>query len=106
MYEVTHESDEATCQRNELRDALKDRRRVLVYLGFRDVPAGFDDLLLHSLEELGDHLGVLPVQPAQSCDGHRSRCPGPEAVTPRLRTTASATVTLGGCVGVRPALRW
>ena len=103
---MTHESDEATCRRNELRDALKDRRRVLVYLGFRDVPTGFDDLLLHSLEELGAISAFYQFSQLSRATVIDLDPPGPEAVTPRLRTTASATVKLGGCVGVRPALRW
>ena len=106
MYEVTHESVEATCGRNELGEALKDRRRVLVYLGFRDVPAGFDDLLLHRLEQLGDisaYYEFSQLSRALVIDLH---APGAQAATPRVRPTASATVTLVGCVGVHPALRW
>ena len=45
----------ANCPRDDLRTALKDRRRVLVYFGFRvdDGPQGFDELLLDQLRELG-----------------------------------------------------
>ena len=106
MYEVSHESVETTCGRNELRDALKDRRRVLVYLGFRDVPSGFDDLLLHSLEELGTISAYYEFSQLSRAAVIDLDASGPEAATPRLRTTASATVKLDGCVGVRPALRW
>ena len=43
------------CEPEQFRDALKDHRRLLVYLGFRfdDVPAGFDELLWLRLQELG-----------------------------------------------------
>ena len=45
----------ANCPRDDLRAALKDRRRVLVYFGFRvdEGPQGFDELLLDRLRELG-----------------------------------------------------
>jgi hypothetical protein len=44
------------CESGQLRDALKDQRRVLVYLGFRfdDVPAGFDDLVWLRLRTIGE----------------------------------------------------
>jgi hypothetical protein len=106
MYEVTHESEEGRCRHDELREALRDRRRVLVYLGFRDVPAGFDDLLLHGLEELGAISSFYQFSQLSLALVIDLDPPGPEPATPRLRPIASATVKLGGCVGVRPALRW
>jgi hypothetical protein len=52
---VAYEPPGPGCPRNDVAPALKDRRRVLVYFGFRvdDVPQGFDELLLDRLRELG-----------------------------------------------------
>jgi hypothetical protein len=106
MYEVTHVSAGSRCQRNELRDALKDHRRVLVYFGFQDVPPGFADLLLHSLEELGAVSNYKEFAALGRVAAIDLDVPGSEAVTARLPGAADPTVTLGGCVGVERAIRW
>ncbi len=106
MYEVTHVSRGAACRRNQLRDAFKNRRRVLVYFGFQDVPPGFADLLLHSLEELGtvsSYNEFAALGRAAVVDLHD---PGSETVASQAPTAVDPTVTLGGCIGVTPALRW
>lgn len=105
MFEARHVGDSAACQPNQIRDALTDHRRVLVYAGFRDMPAGFDDLLLRSLEEIGavsaynefadlSRAAVIDLAPAS------------ESIAPRFRDTADARPGLAGCVGLRPATRW
>ena len=106
MYEVTHVSGGAACRQNQLRDALKNHRRVLVYFGFQDVPPGFADLLLHSLEELGAvsaYHEFAELGRAAVIDLH---VPGSEAVTRPSPERRGPTVTLGGCVGVERAIRW
>jgi hypothetical protein len=106
MYEVTHVSGQSVCRQNPLREALKDRRRVLVYFGFQDVPPGFADLFLHSLEELGvvsSYQEFAELSRAAVIDLHVA---GSEAAAGRRPGAADPTVTLGGCVGVEPALRW
>jgi hypothetical protein len=105
MYEARHVNADSACQQNPLREVLKGRRRLLVYAGFRDGPPGFDDLLLHSLEELGAvsaYREFAELSRAAVIDlGPRS-----EAVTPRFPGTADSPRGLGGCVGLRPATRW
>jgi hypothetical protein len=105
MYEARHVRSDAACQQNQLRDVLKDHRRLLVYAGFRDGPPGFDDLLLHSLEELGavsDYSEFAMLSRAAVID----LAPGSEAVTPRFPDPADTPGGLGGCIGLRPAVRW
>ena len=104
MYEVTHLSPVPPAGRTSSATALKNHRRVLVYFGFQDVPPGFADLLLHSLEELGtvsSYSEFAALGRAAVIDLH---VPGSEAVTARRPSAADPTVTLGGCVGVEPAL--
>jgi len=105
MYEVTHETG-AACRRNQLRDAFKNHRRVLAYFGFQDVPPGFGDLLLHSLEALGtvsSYNEFAALGRAAVVDLHD---PGSEPVASQAPSAVNAAVTLGGCVGVTPAIRW
>jgi hypothetical protein len=102
MYEASHVFGVSACRPNRLRDVLKDHRRVLVYVGFRDTPPGFDDLLLHSLEELGA-VSVYSEFSELSRAAVIDLGPGSEATTPRLPGTADAP---RGCVGLRPAARW
>ena len=106
MLEVSHVGGGAACRQNQLRDAVANRRRILVYFGFQDVPPGFADLLLHSLEEIGtvsaySEFGALGR--AAVVDLH---APGSETVVSQAPAAVDATVTLGGCIGVAPALRW
>jgi hypothetical protein len=105
MYEVSHLSG-AACRQNPLRTALKDHRRVLVYFGFQDVPPGFADLLLHSLEELGTVSAYEEFADLGRAAVIDLFAPGSEAVAARRPNVADPVVTLGGCIGVEPALRW
>jgi hypothetical protein len=50
---VGHTLSDAECRANDLYGAIRNRSRALVYLGFEDVPKGFDGLLLNRLKELG-----------------------------------------------------
>jgi hypothetical protein len=106
MYEVTHVAAGPACRRNQLRDAFKNRRRVLVYFGFQDVPRGFADLLLHSLEALGtvsSYSEFAALGRAAVVDLH---APGADTVASQVPAAIDPTVTLAGCIGVAPALRW
>jgi len=100
------------CSPNELRAALDGRRRVLVYFGFGfgDLPTGFDDLLLHSLGELGvitaarefAEIGRALVVDLSVRQGSFD---GAVAAGRPNRASGNAT-TLDGCITVRPARRW
>lgn len=50
MYTVEHRRGGPGCG---LAEALKDYRRVLVYIGFPDTPKGFDELLFSELDRVG-----------------------------------------------------
>ena len=81
---------------------LKDYRRVLVYVGFPDMPKGFDELLFAEL----DRIGAIS---AYREDAELSRAAvvdlgasGPDAPAFVER---EARPTIGGCVGIRSAVR-
>ena len=52
MYEIQHVPGD-DCQQPSLSAAFDGHRRVLVYLGFRDVSDGFSELLLPALDRIG-----------------------------------------------------
>ena len=87
------------CGPERLRELLADRRRVLVYTGFPDQPAGFDAALLTRLTELGvliaerswatsSHAAVIELGAGRSISG-----PSPDPA----RTL---------CIGGTAARRW
>ena len=96
------------CEPGQFRDALKDHRRLLVYLGFRfdDVPMGFDDLLWLGLRELGS----VPVY-REFAERSRvlilDRRPEAPASVERVGALASAAALsrLDGCLYIQPARR-
>jgi hypothetical protein len=110
MLEVGYGAPGPDCQQNELRDALKADRRVLVYLGFRfdDVPSGFDGVLLRSLGELGNlaafqnfaEFGHAAVFELPSASDHET------SAGPRARPLSSTSRSDDGCVVVHAASRW
>jgi hypothetical protein len=109
VLEVEHAEPGAGCQRNQLREALKGRRRVLVYAGFPEPQKAFDELMIGRLGELG----VIKTQ-------RRFADIGRAAVIDLGGLTDSAAVgtmqraaerqpaanALDGCIVVRPATRW
>jgi hypothetical protein len=107
MYEVGHQSDSG-CRPGQLRDVLATHQRVLVYLGFRDVPDGYDDLLLERLDELGAVAGLQEFAGLSRAAVLDLHVPGSEEITFRLlsRSRTEESVPLGGCVTVRPAVLW
>ncbi len=89
-------------------EQLKDYRRVLVYVGFRDQPPGFDYLLLDALDRIGaikafsrySELGLAAVIDLDDRAATDRTLP---AVSPK---TVEAREPLEGCVRVQPARRW
>ena len=107
-YEVRHVQNPQDCDGDELAAALKNHPRVLVYLGFRDVPEGFDDLLLHRLSELGAvsaYRDFTDISRAAIIDLGTA---GTNDLTLRLRsrTMPEGKTPLPGCIGTEPARRW
>lgn len=107
LLEVTHSDSPSTCDGDALREGLKGSRRALVYLGFRDIPEGFDYLLLHALDRIGsveafreyDVLGRVAVFDLQH--------PAASELTLDLMSQPTfENRTLRGCAHVRPVRRW
>jgi hypothetical protein len=105
VLELSYQPPGSACDRDALRRALAPFRRALVYLGFRfdDVPAGFDDLLLSSLAQLGRvtepelFAGVTRAVVVDLTPGA-----GPMADD----TSSSSAPALDGCLAIRDAVRW
>src|SRR5262245_8374503 len=53
LYEMLHLPPGPECRLQSLAAASTVGRHMLVYYGFRAVPAGFDQLLVHSLNDVG-----------------------------------------------------
>jgi hypothetical protein len=107
FFEVDYTLPGADCRPTALRDALRGRRRALLYMGFPDVPMAYYQFLLDRVNELGaitdirrfaDLSLVLVVD--LTGDGQ------PMALRDRPAIPGRGEAALEGCVGVRPALRW
>lgn len=107
-YEVVHRRDPSDCPRNHLDDALRGQSRALVYIGFRDFPDGFDDLLLGSLGRTGAITAYSEFAGLSRVAEVDLSVPGSEELTSALlnRRAERAAVPLDGCVQVRPIRRW
>jgi hypothetical protein len=99
MYSVEHRRQGAGCG---LAEALEGYRRVLVYIGFPDMPKGFDELLFAEL----DRMGAISLYRE---DATLSRAavvdlgaPGPNA---RAFVDREPRPGIDGCVVIRDAVR-
>ncbi|HYN09164.1 MAG TPA: hypothetical protein VES67_17410 [Vicinamibacterales bacterium] len=108
MFEVAHVRAPADCAGDQVREALKDHQRALVYLGFRDVPDGFGDLLLSSLDRMGVVAAFLRFADLSFTAIVDLHGPGSEQITFRsmIVLPEDSRTPLDGCVSVRPASRW
>ena len=105
-YEMMFLSPGPECRAQSLETISAHGRRLLVYLGFPDVPAGFDKLLVHSLNEIGvvtrsrefARLGRAFVVDLKE--------PGLPTDLPGRVPQEPAGERLEGCVGIKPAGRW
>ena len=108
---VGHAVPGPDCRRNELRDALKDQRRVLVYFGFRfdGVPEGFDNLLLDGLGELGAITAIrefADVGRAAVVELRDPASPDAAVASQQAVPPGYAPGRAAGCLTVRDASRW
>ncbi len=105
--EIDYRTPGPDCGSNELREALRGRRRVLVYLGFHDVPDGYEEFLVGRLGELGEitemrhFAGYSFGAVVDLASGVRL-----SAVPARPGIPPGGGRALEGCVGVQPARRW
>ena len=107
LLEVSHAGGRE-CDHHRLREELEAHRRVLVYVGFRDVPPGFEYLLLHALDELGTieafaHFSDL----GRAAVIDLSDSPQSELTLPIVSSrTVRESVPLRGCIAIRAVRRW
>lgn len=106
MLEAFHDTLRADCGR-DLQDALNRRRRVLVHVGFPDMPEGFYESLIGELSRFGDVVDSAEFSIISRTAVIRLHHPGSLASaadnTPRQTGGGDA---LEGCVGLRAARRW
>ena len=104
MYEVLHERDRPGCA-EQIRTTLRGHRRVLLHVGFPDMPDGFFDLALRELSAFGSigevqefadfsRTAVVLLDESSMAAG---ALPEPDPV---------AAGELSGCLGFRTARRW
>jgi hypothetical protein len=99
IYQIEHRRQGTGCG---LAAVLKDYPRVLVYVGFPDMPKGFDELLFAELGRIGTisaYREDAELSRAAVVDLH---APGPDASAFVDREPRRA---IDGCVGIRPAVR-
>ena len=106
MYEIQHVPG-GDCQQSSLAAAFHGHRRVLVYLGFRDVTDGFAELLLPTLDGVGAvkaYTEFGDVSRAVVIDLEPNAV---DSVVGKPWLNPADKVKRGdGCVGVRPMKRW
>ena len=81
-------------------------RRLLVYLGFPDVPNGFESVLKRSLDEVG-----VTTRSQKYADRGRTFVVDLDRRSAGVNPPApddpdAAAKQLPGCVGIRPLRRW
>ena len=81
-------------------------RRLLVYLGFPDVPNGFESVLKRSLDEVG-----VTTRSQKYADRGRTFVVDLDRRSARVNPSVSddpdaAAKQLPGCIGIRPLRRW
>ena len=104
MFEVTHERERQGCT-EALREMLAGHRRVLLHVGFPDMPNGFYELALHELSRFGsvvemrgfaDRSLVAAIELPPVATGAGDLPPADPRFPPPLR----------GCVAMSVARRW
>ena len=98
----------AECQPDAAPRPLEPYRRAIVYLGFRDVPRGFDKLLIGHLQQVGvvTSLKVFADQSRGAIVELRAPRPGDAALPGLAEWPMHQDARLEGCVTFRPARRW
>ena len=102
VYEVDFTTE---CSTRHLDEALKNGRRVLVYLGF-DVIQGFDRILLENLSRLGAMTANAEFGDLGRTAVVDLRIPPSDRIMQLERDSAMQNGAVRGCVSVRPARRW
>jgi hypothetical protein len=102
IYEVDFTTE---CGSRQLDDALRNRRRVLLYLGF-DVIQDFDPILLQNLSQLGDMTASAAFGELGRAAVIDLRIPPSNRIMQLQRDSVMQNAATDGCVSVRTARRW
>jgi len=107
FYEIDYTAPGPDCRPNALRDALRGRRRALLYVGFPDVPTAYYRLLLDRVNDLGTitdmkKFSELSLVVVVDLTGSGR----PMALRDRPAIPGRGEAALEGCIGVLPARRW
>jgi hypothetical protein len=105
MYELFHVSG-PECQSIPIREVLRDHTRVLVYLGFRDIPPGFDDVTLRRFGESGAVKSYREFATHSRAASIDLREPPSGAPSPIASRSAGELPQPADCVGLRPMHPW
>lgn len=100
ILEVGYTSRELECAAGRVRDLLKNERRVLVHLGFKDTPEHFDEWLFGDLGELGQLADRREFGLFNRAAIFDLRTP------PRTPRTTLSNTANDGCIVAQPATRW
>lgn len=102
VYEVDYTTE---CSTPHLDEALRNRQRVLIYLGF-DVIQDFDRILLENLSRLGDMTANARFGDLGRAAVVDLRLPPSDKIMRLERESAIQSAPGVGCVSVRPGRRW
>ena len=105
MYELVHLSG-PECGSTRIREILRDHPRVLLHLGFRDFPTGFDELTLRRFDESGAVRNYREFTSYSKAAVIDLREPPSGAASPIAGRSASEGPPLAGCVGLQPMRHW
>jgi hypothetical protein len=106
MYEVSHERETPGCEQ-PLLDVLSSHKRVLVHVGFPDMPEGFFELLVRQLSTIGTVVEEQSFPYLSRTAVIELRDPNADgAADPGLRSSAGVQPPLTGCVTASIARRW
>ena len=106
-YQIAPRGDD--CRPGELAERFEGHERVLVYLGFRDLPAGYDAVIMRRFSEagaisgfrtFGDTSWAAVVDLRSSPDGHLFQPPAATA------SQKQAAPLANGCISVGPSRLW
>ena len=99
FYQVDHRRQVSAC---ELAAVLKNHRRVLAYVGFPDMPTGFDELLLAEL----DRIGTISAY-REDAELSRAAVVDLDVSAPNVRAFVDRPPrpAIDGCVAIRRAVR-
>jgi len=112
IFEITHVPSGPACDqwKNELDEVLRNRSRVVVYLGFRlnVEPPGFDNFVLNDLGRRGSMVAYRQyAEESLVAVFDLTDVPREKLVIPRARgEREDESPPVEGCVAAKPARRW